>query len=358
LVIPALHDVRDAQAAVVEKFQAHIAVTPAGGYRQILERHVADAEDHISSIDEHMNQLRPHGLLQDALEGARHLAGQATRVARLPLDVAMAVPAGVLRGRRRAAERQLLKNAEDEYAITALAVATCRAGESIAQEAADAAGADLLGSIRRHDEELLQTLGDNLQEQAGAVVAAANGGHRAEAANGGHRAEWAGSTGAAEAVRSGWSRLRGTVEESGRQAEQWEQRAERTLEGAVERLPGVTRMRGEVQGAAAAEDELPIPGYGELTVVEVTGRLRHLSQAELATIEGYERAHAGRTTILNKIWDLRGDEPWPDYDSMKADEIRARLREADPDLARQVLDYERRHQERTTVTTAADHAAT
>ncbi|TJZ97071.1 hypothetical protein [Actinacidiphila oryziradicis] len=349
LVIPALHDVRDAQAAVVERFQAHIAVTPAGGYRRILERHVADAEDHISSIDEHMDQVRPHGLLQDALEGARHLAGQATRVARLPLDVAMAVPAGVLRGRGRAAERQLLKNAEDEYAITALAVATCRAGESIAQEADDAASADLLGSIRRHDEELLQKLGDNLEEQAGAVVAAANGGHRAERA---------GSTGAAEAVRGGWSRLRETVEESGRQAEQWEQRAERTLEGAMGWLPGVSRMRGEVQGAAAAEDELPIPGYGELTVVEVSGRLRHLSQAELATIEGYERAHAGRTTILNKIWDLRGDEPWPGYDSMKADEIRARLREADPDLARQVLDYERRHQERTTVSTAADHAAT
>jgi hypothetical protein len=43
---------------------------------------------------------------------------------------------------------------------------------------------------------------------------------------------------------------------------------------------------------------------------------------------------------------------------MKADEIRTRLRAADPDLARQVLDLERRHQERTTVTTAADHAAT
>ncbi|TJZ95875.1 hypothetical protein [Actinacidiphila oryziradicis] len=350
LVIPALQDARDAQAAVVEKFQAHIAVTPAGGYRRILERHVADAEEHVSSIDEHMDQLRPHGLLQDALDGARHLAGQAIQVARLPLDVAMAVPAGVLRGRGRAAERQLLKNAEDEYATTALAVATCRAGESIAQEADDAAGADLLGSIRRHDEELLQKLADSLKEQAGAVVAAANGGR------GG--AEWAASTGAGEAVRGGWSRLRETVEESGRQAEQWEQRAERTLEGAVGRLPGVSRMRGEVQGAAAAEDELPIPGYGELTVVEVTGWLRHLSQAELATIDGYERAHAGRSTILNKIADLRGDEPWPGYDSMKADEIRTRLREADADLARQVLDYERRHQERTTVTTAADHAAT
>jgi hypothetical protein len=43
---------------------------------------------------------------------------------------------------------------------------------------------------------------------------------------------------------------------------------------------------------------------------------------------------------------------------MKADEIRTRLREADADLARQVLDYERRHQERTTITTAADHATT
>ncbi|WP_164835894.1 hypothetical protein [Actinacidiphila soli] len=349
LVIPALHDARDAQAAVVEKFQAHIAVTPAGSYRRILERHVADAEEHASSIDEHLHQLRPHGLLRDALEGARHLAGQATRVARLPLDVAMAVPAGLLQGRRRAAERQLMKNAEDEYAITALAVATCRAGESIAQEADDDAGADLLGSIRRHDEELLQTLGDNLQEQAAAVVAAANGGRRAEQA---------GSTGAGEAVRGGWSRLRETVEESGRQAEQWEQQAERTLEGAIERLPGVTRMRDEVKGAAATEDQLPITGYGELTAVEVTDRLRHLSQADLATIDGYERAHAGRTTILNKIADLSGDEPWPGYDSMKADEIRTRLREADTDLARQVLDYERRHQERTTITTTADHAAT
>jgi hypothetical protein len=232
-----------------------------------------------------------------------------------------------------------LKNAEDEYATTALAVATCRAGESIAQEADDAAGADLLDSIRRHDEELLQKLADSLQKQAEAVVAAANGGR------GG--AEWAASTGAGEAVRGGWSRLRETVEE-----------AEHTVEGTVGRLPGVSWMRGEVKGAAAAEDELPIPGYGELNVVEVTGRLRHLSQAELATIEGYERAHAGRTTILNKIWDLRGNEPWPGYDSMKADEIRARLREADADLARQVLDYERRHHERTTVTTAAEHAAT
>jgi hypothetical protein len=349
LVIPAMHDARDAQASVVEKFQAHIAVTPAGDYRQILERHVADAHDHISRLDEHMNQLRPHSLLQDALDGARHLAGQATRVARLPLDVAVAVPAGVLRGRGTAAERQLLKNAEDEYAITALAVATCRAGESIAQEADDDAGADLLGSIRRYDEELLQTLGDNLQEQAGAVVAAANGGR----GNG----ERVSSTRAAEAVRAGWSRLRETVEASGRQAEQWEQQVERTLESAVGRLPGVTRARDEVKGAMAAEGELPIPGYGELTAVQVTERLRHLPQAELAMIEGYERAHAGRSTVVNKIADLRGAEPWPGYDFMKADEIRTRLRKADADLARQVLDYERRHQERTTVTTAADHAA-
>jgi hypothetical protein len=239
----------------------------------------------------------------------------------------MAVPVGALRGWRRAAERQLLKNAEDEYAITALAVATCRAGESIAREADDAAGADLLGSIRRHDEELLQTLGDSLEESAGAVVAAANGGRSAERV---------GSTGAAQAVRAGWSRLRETVA------------------GAIGRLPGVTRMWSELKGAAVAEDELPIPGYGELTVVEVTDRLPRLAQTDLATIEGYERAHAGRTTIVNKIADLRESEPWPGYDSMQADEIRTLMHVADADVAQQVLDYERRHQERTTITTAAE----
>jgi hypothetical protein len=91
-----------------------------------------------------------------------------------------------------------------------------------------------------------------------------------------------------------------------------------TVAGAIRRLPGVTRMWSELKGAAVAENELPIPGYGELTAIEVTDRLPRLSQADLATIDGHERAHAGRSTILNKIAELRGDEPWPGYDSMKA----------------------------------------
>jgi hypothetical protein len=202
-------------------FQAHIAVTPTGKYRRILERHIADAQDHVSSIDEHVEQLRPHDPLRNVLGGVRDFAGQATRVARLPFDVAMAVPAGVLWGRRRATECQLLKNAEDEYAITALALATCRAGESFAQEADDAVGAELLGSIRRHDEELLQTLGGSLAEHAAAAVAASNGGRSAERV---------GSTGAAQAVRAVWSCLGETVA------------------GAIRWLPGVNRMWRELKG--------------------------------------------------------------------------------------------------------------
>jgi hypothetical protein len=331
LLVPALRDVRDAQVAVVDRFQAHIAVAPTGEYRRILERHIVDAQDHVSSIDEHVEQLRRHDPLRDALDGVRDFAVQATRVARLPLDVAMAVPVGALWGWRRAPERQLLKNAEDEYAITAVAVATCRAGESFAREADDAVGAELLGSIRRHDEELLQALGGSLAKHAAAAVAASDGGRSAERV---------GSTGAAQAVRAVWSRLRETVA------------------GATRWLPGVTRMWRELKGAAVAESELPIPGYGELTAVEVTGRLPRLSQADLATIEGYERAHAGRFTLLNKIADLGGSEPWPGYDSMNAEKIHARLREADADLTRQVLDYERRHQERTIITTAAEQYLT
>ena len=70
-------------------------------------------------------------------------------------------------------------------------------------------------------------------------------------------------------------------------------------------------------------------------------------------VDAYERAHAGRVTILNRAAALRGPEPWPDYDGMRADEIRARLRGADGDVAEQALDYETRHRARSTVMAAA-----
>jgi hypothetical protein len=269
-------------------------------------------------IDERLGTLQRRGLVETVLGNAWRLTEQA---ARLPFDMAMAVPSAVLGGRRTATEHRLLKNVEDEYAVTAFAIAICRAAECIAQEAQDAVTLDLLSSIRRDGEEALEELGSSLEQHAEATVEAAE------------TPEGLGATGAAQAVRS-WSN--------------W-------LREAAERMPGADRLQGAPEGALITEDELPVPDYRRLSTKAVIDRLPHLTQTDLATVGAYERSHAGRAAILSRVADLLGPTPWPGYDSMAADEILERLADAEAGLTRRVLDYERRHQARPAILRAAEH---
>jgi hypothetical protein len=317
MLVPALREVREAQAALADRCKAHLAVTPPGEYREVLERRVGDARGHVYRIDERLGTLQPRGVMQTVLGNAWRLTTQA---ARLPFDAAMAVPSAMLRRQGKATEYQLLKNAEDEYAVTAFAVAICRAAERIAQEAEDAVTTELLDSIRRDDEEALEELGSSLDRHAEAAVAAAE------------TSDGQAAAGAAQAVRDWSSWLRETAE----------------------RMPGVDRLQGAPEGALIMEDELPIPDYRRLSTKVVLDRLPQLSQNDLATIGAYERSHAGRTAVLSRIADLLGPVPWPGYDSMNAEEIRKRLGGAEESLTKRVLDYERRHQARSTILTTAE----
>ncbi|WP_409083323.1 hypothetical protein [Streptomyces galilaeus] len=190
-----------------------------------------------------------------------------------------------------------MRHTENEVSITAWALAACRAGESIAEQAHDQVAADLLATLRRQDEELLATLEDRLAQQAKRVRKAAEGGARAT----------------------------------------------RTATGALRRMPE------EDDDAVTREEGPPILGYEHFRVADIVQRLPTLSQAQLSALDGYERAHAGRPEILNAIERLRGSEPWPGYDAMIPDQIAARLQTAAPAEARQVLDYGRRHRERGTL---------
>jgi ferritin-like metal-binding protein YciE len=216
LLIPALREVREAEAAIADRLRAHATVAPAEEYRETLERRIGDARGHVRRIDEHLKtlQLQPRGLAQTVFGGAVHLTGMAVR---LPFEVAMGVPAALLRGK--ATQRQLLKNTEQEYGITAFAVATCRAGEHIAQEIGDTDSSDLLDSIRRDDEGLLEQLGLTLEQRAEAVVAATTTDGNWEPVD---------LTDAAQAVRTGAGRVRET-------AERWEQKARDAAQGARDR---------------------------------------------------------------------------------------------------------------------------
>ena len=72
-----------------------------------------------------------------------------------------------------------------------------------------------------------------------------------------------------------------------------------------------------------------IAGYDELTAEEIIGKLAELSQVELAKVDAYERKHENRSTVLTRISALQGDEPWPGYDELTVDEIRAAVGDDD-----------------------------
>jgi len=100
---------------------------------------------------------------------------------------------------------------------------------------------------------------------------------------------------------------------------------------------------------AAGPEDLPIADYENLNVTQIIERLPALTQAQLATVHGFETAHANRNRVLTKIQALRENEPWPGYDTMTVKEIRNRLADAGPAVARAAREYERRHQNRADV---------
>jgi hypothetical protein len=106
-------------------------------------------------------------------------------------------------------------------------------------------------------------------------------------------------------------------------------------------------------GRSAGGSDLPIAGYDDLTAVEITERLPSLSQAELKTVDEYERAHADRSTVTGRIEALRGTEPWSGYDEQTVVEIRKALTGADDATVAEVRKYEAAHKNRQGVLDAA-----
>ena len=145
-------------------------------------------------------------------------------------------------------------------------------------------------------------------------------------------------TGAADAVREAATSAKSTA----RQAR---------------KVPGVARAEGQVKGAVASEQDLAIGRYDALTADEIIGRLTGLSQVDLAKVAAYERKHEKRSTVLGRIDSLHGNEPWPGYDKLTADEVRAVLANADDDRIGEVRAYERGHKNRAGVLKATEREA-
>jgi ferritin-like metal-binding protein YciE len=145
-------------------------------------------------------------------------------------------------------------------------------------------------------------------------------------------------TGAAETLRE----VGGTAKRTARRGAGQAKRSARQ----ARKVPGVARAEGTVKGAVASESDLAIANYDSLSADEVQDKLAELSQVDLAKVNAYERKNQNRSTITSRIDSLQGDEPWPGYDELGVDEVRVVLSEGDETRVKAVRNYERKHKNR------------
>ena len=331
-VVQYLNEAHAAEMALVRVLQSQIAMTPRGTYRNGLEAHLDETRNHAERLQKRLGELGQGGNPLQFLGGvAESVAGQALALAKTPFDL--------IRGS--GGEEKVLKNAKDACATEALEIATYTSIERLARSVGDEQTAKLAASIRVDEERMLERILREIPKLTGAVVGAdIEGDPSYEIAK----------TGAADAARATGKAAATTARETGAKAKRGARQARK--------VPGVAQAEGQVKGAVASESDLAITGYDGLTAEEIVAKLSGLSQVDLAKVDSYERRHESRTTVLERLSSLRGDEPWAGYDELTAAEVQAALGDADQDRVKAVRTYERAHKARAGVLKATERELT
>lgn len=327
-IVQYLGEAHATEQTLVTMLRSQIAMTPGGSYRAGLETHLRETRKHASRVQRRLDELgQGSSPVHTGVELIQSVVGQALALGKAPLDL--------LRGK--GGEEKVLKNAKDACAAEALEIATYTAIECLADSVGDRTTQALARSILVDEQRMLERILKEIPKLTEAVVRAQIDGKPSYDV---------GETGAADAVRSASE----SVTEAARGAASGVKHTARK----ARKAPGVARVEGQIKGALAAEGDLAITGYGKLTAAEIVEKLPHLSQIDLAKIDAYERKNQGRTTILSRIAGLRGEEPWPGYDELSVEEIRAALDKADEDRVKGVRSYEHSHKGRAGVIEAAE----
>jgi ferritin-like metal-binding protein YciE len=327
-VLQYLDEAHAHERALVSVLTSQIAMTPRGSYRTALETHLRETRNHADRVGRRRKALGGgRGPLASVVGLAETVVGQALAISKTPLDMV----------RGSGGEEKILKNAKDACATEALEIATYTALERVARVVGDKETADLAASIRADEEKMLDRVTRELPKLADAVVRAdVKGDHSFDVTK----------TGAADATRAAGqkaaSKARKTTTSAKRQSRQ------------ARKVPGVARAEGAAKGAVATQGDLAIARYDALTADEITSKLASLSQVDLAKVQAYERKNENRTTILERISSLQGNEPWAGYDELTVSEIVAVIGEGDEERIKKARSYERAHKNRAGVLEATE----
>ena len=190
----------------------------------------------------------------------------------------------------------MLKNAKDAAATEALEIATYTAIERLAKALGDDETAQLAASIRADEERMLARVLREIPKLTRRRPRRSTG-----------PAYDLTETGAGEAVAD--ARRPG---DQARRAPGPQGPGRRAGRGPGQ---GRRRVRGRPRDRPLRRSSPP---------TRSSRRLPELSQIDLAKIDVYERRDENRSTVLDRVATLRGDEPWPGYDELTAAEVRSR----------------------------------
>ena len=322
-VVQYLGEAHATEVGLVGVLRSQIAMTPRGSYRDGLEKHLGETQEHARVIRERLRELgQSRNPVQVFVGFAETMISQSLALSKTSFDL--------LRGS--GGEEKVLKNAKDAYATEALEIATYIALERLATRVGDEQTAKLAVSIRGDEERMLERISREIPKLTDAVVGADVEGKPSYDVT---------KTGAADATREAEREVK-------KAARKTNARAKRTARQA-RKVPGVAQVEGQVKGALASENDLAIARYDSLTAEEILSKLPELSQIDLAKVDSYERRNDNRTTVLTRISALRKQEPWPGYDELTVAEVEAVIGEGDEQRAQDVAAYERAHKNRTGV---------
>src|SRR5215208_5187314 len=326
-IVQYLNEAHATEAALVRTLQAHIAITPKGDYRKLLERHLEETERHEERVSRRLKDLGEEGpgIVESGVGAIQSLVGQVAAFGKAPLDVV----------RGEGGEEKLLKNAKDECATEALEIATYDSLATLARHVGDTKTADLAERIRSEEERMLEQLRNLLPSLTEAAA-------KAELVEPSYDVS---TTGAADAAREAVGSGREAVDTTRRRLVQ-------AARSGIDQVTDSARraMDQVTEAAQRGESTVEATARAAITGIQETAR-----QAEAAVRQTADAAREGaRETAEEAEAQPRetrrdGGEPWPGYDDQGVQEINKRLTAADAELARQVRDYERRNKNRSMV---------
>jgi ferritin-like metal-binding protein YciE len=283
-IVQFLEEARATELALVQTLQAHIAMTPRGPYRELLERHLDETRKHASKIERRLDQLggASSSPVETVVSAVERVAIRAGALAKAPLDVV----------RGTSGEEKLLKNVRDEIASEQLEIATYLALEQAATVVGDGPTAKLAADIRADEERTRDALLEILPAVAEAAIMAEAGVETYDIA----------ATGAADAARGvakeAKKTARGAARSTQSKARKTASKAERSAKDAGKSAETTAKDAARTADRKVTGGDEPWPGYDDATVEDVSKRLERGDTRLAEKVRDYERHNKDRQGVL------------------------------------------------------------